>query len=119
MTSVNSHHHRRPVFVYDGSCGFCRLWVSRLDALTGDRVDYEPYQNAASGFPEIPRQAFERSAHFIDKDGRVFSGAAALFKAISTVPGFGSIFWLYENAPGAATLSERVYEAVSRRRHSL
>jgi hypothetical protein len=28
----------RPLFIFDGDCGFCRMWVEYWRRLTGDRV---------------------------------------------------------------------------------
>src|SRR5436305_15190978 len=36
-----------PTFIYDGDCSFCKLWVDRWKQLTGDRVVYESFQEAA------------------------------------------------------------------------
>jgi len=56
----------KPLMVFDGDCGFCRKWVNRWKFLTGDRVDYEPYQTAAVRFPEIPLEYFKESVQFVD-----------------------------------------------------
>jgi hypothetical protein len=34
------------VLVFDGDCGFCRFWAAPWRHRTGDRVAYEPFQNA-------------------------------------------------------------------------
>ena len=41
---VSSPPQARPLLLYDGDCGFCRLWVSRWRGITGEHVDYEPFQ---------------------------------------------------------------------------
>ena len=41
----------RPTLVYDGDCGICRYWVDYWRGLTGERVIYRPYQEAAVDFP--------------------------------------------------------------------
>jgi len=46
------------LLVYDGDCDFCRLWVERWRARTGERVAYEPFQKAAKRFPERPLERF-------------------------------------------------------------
>ena len=77
----------RPTLVYDGDCGICRYWVDYWQALTGERVVYRPYQEAAADFPGIPPEAFPRAVQFVDADGRVHSGAAATFRVLRGVPG--------------------------------
>ena len=37
----------RPTLIFDGECGICRTWVDYWAQLTGDRVAYRPYQEAA------------------------------------------------------------------------
>ena len=36
----------KPLLVYDGDCGFCKLWIRRWQRTTGARVDYLPFQDA-------------------------------------------------------------------------
>ena len=33
-----------PVLVFDGECGFCRVWVEYWKRLTGERVEYVAFQ---------------------------------------------------------------------------
>ena len=40
----------RATFVFDGDCGICRTWVDYWRQLTGDKVAYRPYQEAAAAF---------------------------------------------------------------------
>lgn len=103
-------------FVFDGTCGICRTWVDYWRRLTGDRVAYRPYQEAAADFPAIPREAFERASHLIFPDGTALSGAAATYKLLSLVPGHGAWWWLYRHIPGAAGLSEAAYGFLSTHR---
>ncbi|HWK34328.1 MAG TPA: lipase maturation factor family protein [Hyphomicrobium sp.] len=103
-------------FVFDGACGICRTWVEYWRRLTGDRVVYRPYQEAAADFPAIPREAFERATHLIFPDGTALSGAAATYKLLSLVPGHGAWWWLYRHVPGAAALSEGAYGFLSTHR---
>ena len=68
-----------PVFIFDGACGICREWVDYWKQLTAGRVDFRPYQDAAAGYPQIPRAEFERSVQLVEPDGTVRSGADATF----------------------------------------
>ncbi|HYA16600.1 MAG TPA: lipase maturation factor family protein [Bryobacteraceae bacterium] len=65
--------------VYDGDCGFCRLWVGYWQALTGDSVEYVPYQSDAQRFPEVPSEDFRKAVQLFE-DGRRYSGAEAVFR---------------------------------------
>jgi predicted DCC family thiol-disulfide oxidoreductase YuxK len=103
-------------FIYDGDCGICRTWVDYWRTLTGAKVAYRPYQEAAADFPAIPREALERATHLIAADGEVLSGAAATFKLLSLADGHGAWWWLYRHVPGFAPVSEAAYRFLSTHR---
>src|SRR5882762_1134653 len=63
----------RPLLIFDGDCGFCRLWINRWQQMTRQTVAYAASQEAAAHFPEIPADLYARSVVFIDTDGSVFS----------------------------------------------
>ena len=105
-----------PTLVYDGDCGICRYWVDYWRGLTGERVVYRPYQEAAADFPAIPPAAFRHAIQFIEPDGHVYSGAAATFRVLRDVPGRGAWWWLYAHLPGFAPASEWAYAFFARRR---
>ena len=33
--------------IFDGNCRFCRVWIERWRAVTGDKVEYLPFQDPA------------------------------------------------------------------------
>ena len=105
---------RSPVLVYDGECGFCRLWIERWRCATGDAVDYEPYQNAAARHKEVPREHFTEAVHFFEP-GKTSRAAEAVFRSLSFAPGFAWLPALYA-VPGVAPLSESAYRVVAARR---
>ena len=76
----------KPLMIWDGACHFCRLWIERWRALTAGEVDYETYQKAAVRYREIPREQFERSVVYIDKEGEVFFAAEAVYRSLSCRP---------------------------------
>ena len=106
----------RPTLVYDGDCGICRYWVDYWQALTGDRVVYRAYQEAAADFPAIPLEAFRRSIQLIEPDGSMYAGAAATYRVLRHAPGRASWWWLYTHVPGFAPASEWSYTFFARRR---
>jgi len=106
----------RPTLVYDGDCGICRYWVDYWQGLTGDRILYRPYQEAASDFPDIPRAAFARAVQLIEPDGSAYSGAAATYRVLRHAHARGAWWWLYAHVPGFAPASEWSYDFLSRRR---
>src|ERR1051326_8889356 len=87
---------QRPLMIYDGDCSFCRRWIKRWGCLTGDTIDYQPYQTAAQRFADIPREDFGKSVFLIEPDGRRTRGAQALFRALSLAGSKRYLLWLYE-----------------------
>jgi predicted DCC family thiol-disulfide oxidoreductase YuxK len=101
--------------IWDGDCRFCGLWVKRWRQATGDRIDYLPYQDEAlpTLYPEIPRHQFEVAVHLIDTEGRVDSGAAAVFKCRALGGSWQSPWKAYQRLPALAWLSEKAYALVA------
>ncbi len=106
----------RPLMVYDGDCGFCRKWIGRWRHLTGDRVDYEPYQKVSEDYPEIPLADFKKAVQLILPDGRVFQGAQAVFEGLAPVGTLKWLAWIYGHFPGFALVSEWAYAFVASHR---
>jgi predicted DCC family thiol-disulfide oxidoreductase YuxK len=77
----------KPVLVYDAACEFCRRWVARSQARTGDRVAYLPLQgrHVLSRFG-IPRADALRASQLVLPDGRRYAGAEAVFRALEHAP---------------------------------
>jgi predicted DCC family thiol-disulfide oxidoreductase YuxK len=112
-----SNPPEQPILVIDGDCPFCLRWARRLKRLSG--IGYAAYQHEAWRYAEISRQEFERSVQFIDTVGRVYSGAAAVFRMMDKKRGLGWLFWLYRHCSAFAGMTERIYNVVSRNRHKL
>lgn len=105
-----------PTLVFDGTCGICRTWVDYWRKLTGDRIVYRPYQEAAADFPAIPLQNFERAMTLIEPDGTAHAGAAATFRLLTYAPPRGGWWWAYRHVPGFKSVSEAAYTFLSQRR---
>jgi predicted DCC family thiol-disulfide oxidoreductase YuxK len=104
--------------IFDGDCRFCRFWIGRWRARTGGAVDYEPLQSdlVRARFPELPRESLEEALHLVLTDGRVFSGAEAVLRALSRGAGGRGLVWCYEVLPGFAPASEAAYRLAARNR---
>ena len=89
----------KALLVYDGDCGFCKLWIARWREITAGAVDYEELQEVAARFPEVPRAEFEDAVKLIEPDGRVFSGAEAVYRSLGK-GGSGFWRWCFEHVPG-------------------
>ncbi|MBI3667683.1 MAG: DUF393 domain-containing protein, partial [Acidobacteria bacterium] len=108
-----------PLLVFDGDCSFCRLWIDRWKHLTGDRVEYAPFQQVVDRYPQIPLASFKRAVQLIEPSGEVYSGAEAVFRVLRHAPGKGWMHWIYEKAPGMAPAAESVYRLVASHRSGL
>lgn len=107
----------RPLLVFDGDCAFCRMWVGYWNGLTGDRVEYAPWQSAAGRFPDVPRSDFQKAVQYLE-NGRRYSGAEAVFHLLASVPGWRWTLWLYRHIPGLAALTEWLYAFVAGHRNA-
>jgi lipase maturation factor 1 len=72
----------RPVLIYDGHCGFCRIWLDYWRRLTGDRIEYIASQEVGDRFPQIPSEAYSKAVQCVRPDGTVASGARAVFESL-------------------------------------
>ena len=106
----------KPLFVYDGDCGFCRTWVNRWRVQTQDRVDYAPFQEVAGRYPHISPDRFAAAAQLIEPDGLVYERAEAVLRALQHAPGHAWMLWCYRRLPLVAPVSECAYRFVANHR---
>lgn len=107
----------RPVLIYDGECGFCRMWIGRWRRATGDAVEYLPSDRAPARFPDLPRAALDEAVHLVEPGGRTSRGAEAVFRALAAAGGWrrGPLL-AYERLLPWRALSEAAYRLVAARR---
>ncbi len=111
----------QPVLLYDGDCGFCRLWVERLrrwDRKGAIRCVPAQERAAVAGLPPIDDDALDRAMHLVMPDGTVFAGGRAVPAVLQYLPGWrwlGGLFRL----PGAPWVTDMVYSNIAKRRHRL
>ncbi len=108
-----AHPPPKLLLVYDGDCGFCKLWIARWREITAGAVEYEPFQDVAARFPEVPRSAFAQAVKLIAPDGRVWSGAEAVYRSLGEGGGRGAGRWSYEHLPGFAPVSDFAYRFIA------
>ena len=106
----------KPLLIWDGECHFCRRWIERWRVVTGSEIDYEPYQEVAERFPDIPREQFQRSVVYIDRNGQVFVAAAAVYRSLRCCRSKKWLWWSYQRVPGFAAVSELAYRVIARNR---
>ena len=113
-----AHPPDRPLAIFDGECGFCRKWIVRWKAATGNRVDYARSDEVAARFPEISPAEFRRAFQLVLPDGRVFSAAEAVFATLAQKPGGGLLASAYARVPGFASVTEIAYRLVASHRNA-
>jgi lipase maturation factor 1 len=107
---------RRPLLVYDADCGFCVYWMRYWQKLTGDSVEYRPYQEVAAHYPAIPLDDFKRAVQYLAPDGQHASAAEASFRVLCHARGKGLWLALYRKLPGFALISELIYAFIAAHR---
>ena len=106
----------KPLLIWDGECHFCRRWIERWRVITGTEVDYAPYQESAQRFFEIPREQFQRSVVYIDRNGQAFVAAAAVYRSLRCCRSKKWLWWSYQHIPGFASVSEAAYRVIAANR---
>jgi predicted DCC family thiol-disulfide oxidoreductase YuxK len=108
----------KPLMVFDGDCNFCAVWIRRWRHITGDRLDYLPYQDPTVGtrFPEFRPEQLERAVHLIESNGTVYTGAEAAFRALAHNPREQWLLDWYVHSGVFARTSEHAYRFVATHR---
>jgi len=88
MTEQNS----KPVLIFDGDCGFCRLWIQRWESGAKGRVEYRTSKEAAQDHPDIPATEFQQAVQWVDGETRS-SGAKAIFQMLAVIHPRWAPFW--------------------------
>jgi predicted DCC family thiol-disulfide oxidoreductase YuxK len=101
---------QKPVLLYDGRCGFCKIWIDYWKLLTGDRIEYATSQEAGDRYPQIPRQAFSEAVQFVRPDGTFSGGARAVFETLGKEK-------TYEGSRIVSGLSELAYRLIAGHRN--
>jgi lipase maturation factor 1 len=108
---------QRPVLVFDGDCSFCRIWVGYWKSLTGDRVEYVPYQTDAGRFPDVPVSEFQKAVQLFE-GGRHYSAAEAVSHLMASRPDGAWAPWMSQNVPGVALITEALYRFIAAHRNA-
>ncbi len=106
----------KPLFIFDGDCGFCTRRVARWGRIVGSGVEFHTGQELAEmnspNAPELPMQA----AVFIDADGERHAGAGAVLAMLGTRRERRWLSNLYRRLPPFRALTEAGYRLVAGRR---
>ncbi len=81
----DSENHRGTL-IFDGDCGFCRLWVERWRCLAGKGVTFIPSQEAR--IEGLDQASCLKAVQWIGEDGTRASGAEAVFRLLAATSDF-------------------------------
>jgi len=108
-----------PLALYDGDCVFCTAQAERARRLSGGRLRIAPLQTALADVPWVDPEEAVKALQLVDRDGRVYAGAAAVVRLLRvTRPVLGLLVLPY-HLPGVRWLAERAYDAVAARRYAI
>ncbi|MBW8244006.1 DCC1-like thiol-disulfide oxidoreductase family protein [Muricauda oceani] len=119
LPTFSTYRPTAPLLIWDGQCGFCKYWVTRLKHLTGSSVLYAPYQEIHQGIKEISEKKFQKAIRLIDTNGKIYSGAGAAYKTLEKKPTWAFLISWYTTYPFFRAISDIVYRFVSNHRSSL
>ena len=105
--------------VYDGNCGFCKYWIIKWKRLTGDQVNYAPFQKAAAAHSDIPEEYFKQAVRYIDLSGDVGNGPEAVYLSLSHKKKYRFLIRWYHNNKWFQKLSDFGYQWVADHRNFL
>jgi predicted DCC family thiol-disulfide oxidoreductase YuxK len=106
----------RPLVIYDGQCGFCKIWIRYWAELTGPALSYAPSQEVGASYPQIPASNYSQSVQLVMPSGQAISGARAVFTTLTYAPGMAWLLWIYDHVPGFAPLTEMAYRLIAAQR---
>jgi predicted DCC family thiol-disulfide oxidoreductase YuxK len=107
---------QKPLVAWDGNCGFCHYWVLRWKTITGDKVEFQPFQSVAKDFPDIEYRYFKQALRMIDVDGKIYGGPAAAFRAFEYGNKHRWIMSIYSRFKLIEWVTDHFYSFVSRHR---
>lgn len=112
--------------LYDHDCGFCKRWVESWRELCRGHLSAVAYQDPAAleGVSEANRKelTFERMSveiHWLDDQGHISRGAAAVFQALAESRGPRLPWWIYRKVGVFRAISEKIYGWVARHRQQV
>lgn len=107
----------KPTLVWDGNCGFCKFWIIRWKRLSGDKIQFKPYQEAIHDFKDIDERFFKEAARLVDVDGKLYDGPAAAYKSLSIAGKFPYLLSWYEGSSFFRKLSDFGYQTIADNRN--
>lgn len=106
----------KPTMLWDGECGFCSHWIRRWQKATSDTVEYYPYQEVLSEFPQVSEADCKAAVQLVMPDGRVLSAAHAVLESLAVGGRATRMLALYERSRFFRGLTEAAYRFVAANR---
>src|ERR1700693_4837950 len=103
----------KPLVIFDGNCGFCRIWIKYWEQLTGTGVEYAASQGVSANYPQIAAVNYDQSVQLVMPSGEAISGARAVFTTLTYAPGTKWLLWAYEHVPGFAPVTEGAHKLIA------
>ena len=116
MTGSKTQRFRpkHAIMVWDGDCQFCMLCAERFQSLSSDNIEFIPYQDLPSRYPQAPDLDYNNSVVFFTNNN-TYTGAAAVFGYYSKI-GKKLPMWLYRRFKIFARISESLYRIIANHR---
>ena len=107
------HPPEKPILIWDGQCGFCKYWVIRWKMMTGNKVEYAPFQEVAKKFPDIEERHFRQAARLIEPSGRIYDGPEAAYKTLTYAHRWTFLYDWYQKNALFRHLSDHAYQWIA------
>lgn len=106
----------KPTIVWDGTCGFCKFWVTRWKDKTGSSVDYTPYQDVAEHYKDVPLKEFKKASRLIEPNGNIYSGPDSAYRCYDHTGKHYPFHKWYRHYSFFRTLSDHGYNWIAKNR---
>ncbi len=121
MTTAHTTPPGKYVLIYDGLCKFCTASVHRFVRWMGpvetELLDFQP-PGALDRFPGLTHGACMKAMQLVTPDGRVYSGAEAIVRALATRRIVGRLAYVYY-LPGLRQLLDWLYARIAANRYRI
>lgn len=109
----------RPVLLFDGDCGFCSSSARFIKRRIPTTADIVPFQTADLDALGTTAARAEREVLWVNRDGRVSGGAAAVARLLRDAGGPWSLLGWVITPPPMRWAAEGVYRLIATNRHRL
>ncbi|OGW83881.1 MAG: hypothetical protein A2Z83_00630 [Omnitrophica bacterium GWA2_52_8] len=106
----------KPVLLFDGDCYFCKRWIERWREFTGDKIEYQAYQDVLLKFPQVSESDCQKSIQLLTPEGKHYRAAEAVFRTFALGGHQKWLLWAYLKIPGVAAITEACYRIAASNR---